>query len=62
MNRTAQTHQPEGPSPYQLMTLGGIQKHRGTIYGGSVPAGVIVDRRRKNKAARKSRRINRGGK
>ncbi|MDG3012417.1 hypothetical protein G4X40_19950 [Rhodococcus sp. D2-41] len=30
------------------------------IYGGTVPAATVAERRRRNKAARKSRRINRG--
>jgi hypothetical protein len=42
---------------YGLGVLFGLQtKH---VYGGTVPAGEVVNRRAKNRQARKSRRINR---
>ena len=49
---------PNAPASYSLAILGGLQEQR-HIYGGTVPFEVVADRRRKNRAARKSRRINR---
>lgn len=39
--------------------LVGLQAKEKNIYQGTVPEGVVAERRRKNKVARKSRRINR---
>ncbi|QHB37271.1 hypothetical protein SEA_GUDMIT_42 [Gordonia phage Gudmit] len=45
------------PTSFEKAVLFGLQsKH---VYQGTVPEAVVADRRRKNKAARKSRRINR---
>lgn len=44
-------------NPFARTVLGALQgKH---IYGGTVPAETVANRRAKNKAARRSRRINR---
>lgn len=40
-----------------ILAMGELGKH---VYGGTVPPHVIAKRRARNKAARKSRRINRG--
>lgn len=45
---------------YAHMILSGLQDRRKHVYGGTVPDHVIARRRRRNKAARVSRRINRG--
>lgn len=51
---------------YATAILNGLQPRRGRtdrprkhVYAGTVPDAVIADRRRKNRAARKSRRVNR---
>lgn len=47
------------PSTYELAILNGLQdKH--PIYQGTVPGHTIRARRKRNKAARAARRINRG--
>ncbi|AXH46892.1 hypothetical protein I5G67_gp054 [Mycobacterium phage Aminay] len=46
------------PTPYERAVLAGLQNLR-HIYAGTVPAAVKADRRRRNKLARLSRRINR---
>jgi hypothetical protein len=49
------------PSPYALAILNGLQfKRAGEVYQGTVPGHVKAKRRAENKAARVSRRINRG--
>lgn len=48
------------PSSFQLAILRALQFGR-SIYSGTVPDHVIAQRRRRNKAARRSRRINRSG-
>lgn len=48
------------PSIYErviLVALSQLGKH---VYGGTVPRSVIMERRTKNRVARKSRRANRG--
>lgn len=51
---------------YDQVILAALSRgaHRKTkhVYAGTVPDHVIAERRRKNKAARTSRRINRGRK
>lgn len=48
----------QGPSRYSLAILQGMQgKH---VYQGTVSDSEIATRRRRNRAARRSRRINRG--
>lgn len=45
------------PTEFEKAVLHGLQsKH---VYEGTVPDGVVEERRRRNKVARKSRRINR---
>jgi hypothetical protein len=46
-----------GPSLDQYVALGALQRR--SIYGGTVDPVTIAERRRQNKAARKSRRLNR---
>lgn len=49
------------PAPFQLAILNGLQfKRLGEVYQGTVPAHVKAKRRAANKAARRSRRMNRG--
>jgi hypothetical protein len=50
---------PVGDSMYQMHVLHAMQRSR-HIYAGTVPEHVIATRRRRNRAARVSRRINRG--
>ncbi|SKM28739.1 hypothetical protein [Mycobacteroides abscessus] len=45
------------PSAFSFLVLGALQKR--PMYEGTVPAAVVADRRRRNRAARRSRRINR---
>lgn len=45
------------PTAFERAVLFGLQRKH--VYMGTVPVGVAADRRRKNRAARKSRRINR---
>lgn len=52
--------QPTEPTAWSLAILTGLGRRGKHVYGGSVPAGVVADRRRKNKVARASRRTNRG--
>jgi hypothetical protein len=50
------------PSTYELAILNGLQhKRAGEVYQGTVPGHVTARRRKRNKAARVSRRINRAG-
>lgn len=44
------------PAGWMAIALAATGKH---VYGGTVPDSVVAKRRAKNKAARKSRRINR---
>lgn len=46
------------PTKYDTAILGGLQRMQ--LYAGTVPPAVVAERRRKNKAARASRRLNRG--
>ena len=49
----------KAPTGMQLAILRGLQgKH---VYGGTVPPGVKAQRRKANRAASRSRRINRRG-
>ncbi|SKP53931.1 hypothetical protein [Mycobacteroides abscessus] len=45
------------PSAFSFLVLGALQKR--PMYEGTVPAAVVADRRRRNRVARRSRRINR---
>ena len=45
------------PTRFERAVLLGLQRKH--VYQGTVPDGVVADRRRKNRIARKSRRINR---
>lgn len=45
------------PTRFERAVLLGLQRKH--VYQGTVPDGVVADRRRKNRTARKSRRINR---
>lgn len=46
------------PTKYDIAIMVGLQ--RMSLYQGTVPPGVVAERRRKNKLARAARRINRG--
>lgn len=46
------------PTSYELAILTGLQRQP-HVYGGTVPAGVVADRRARNKRARAARRITR---
>lgn len=48
------------PTDYELATLGGLNRAGRHVYGGTVPAAVVDRRRKANRAARASRRVNRG--
>ncbi|WP_285189886.1 hypothetical protein [Rhodococcus sp. MEB041] len=43
------------PSSYELAILSGLQRQP-HVYGGTVPPGVVADRRARNKRARAARR------
>jgi hypothetical protein len=47
------------PNPFALLVLGALNGRARHIYGGTVPEAVKQQRRERNRAARKSRRINR---
>ena len=48
------------PSAYEVAILNGLQhKRAGEVYQGTIPSHVVATRRRRNKAARVSRRVNR---
>jgi hypothetical protein len=49
----------QGPNPYERFILLGLQR-KPHVYGGTVPYGEKLRRRRKNRLARVARRINRG--
>ncbi|NED96479.1 hypothetical protein G1H11_14305 [Phytoactinopolyspora alkaliphila] len=50
----------KGPTPYSLAILGGMQDGSGKhVYAGTVPHAEVQRRRTRNKAARRSRKINR---
>lgn len=50
----------EGPAPTERGILYGLQR-QAHVYAGTVPVGEIRNRRIKNRAARKARRLNRKG-
>lgn len=47
------------PNPSSVAALVALSTSGKHVYGGTVPEGVVARRRAKNKAARRSRRINR---
>ncbi|MFJ8815460.1 hypothetical protein [Amycolatopsis thermoflava] len=57
---TPDAPKPSAPSPsaFAIAVLLGLQSQR-HVYGGTVPAETVARRRAKNRAARRSRRINR---
>lgn len=59
---TAEPAAPAPPSWFSLQILAGFNKLGKPMYGGTVDPAVKADRRVKNRAARKSRRVNRGSK
>lgn len=48
------------PTSYERAVLVGLQRREKHVYAGTVPAGVVAERRAKNRAARAARRLNRG--
>lgn len=47
------------PSSYSLAALGALSNSNKHVYGGTVPEATVQRRRAKNRAARRSRQINR---
>lgn len=47
------------PTPYEQAILLGLQRRGRHVYAGTVPPGEVQYRRRRNRAARRSRQINR---
>lgn len=50
---------PRTPSIYERVILVALSRLGKHVYGGTVPRATVVARRRKNRVARKSRRVNR---